>query len=95
MTLKKLGKPLHTSKSSGNLIVKLESETKIGEPVMDPKGRRIGEVFDIFGPVDTPYASIKLKSEIADASKFQLYLVEDDVRTKKKRQNRRRSKGKR
>jgi rRNA processing protein Gar1 len=95
MTLRKLGETLHVSSSSRNVIVRLESETRIGEPVMDSKGRRIGEVFDIFGPVDSPYASVKLKGDSSEASVTQLYLGEDDGKAKKKRTPKTRSRRRR
>lgn len=55
----RLGAVLHVSKSSGNLILKMSRDAKIGDAVTDSKGKRIGVVFDIFGPVETPYASVK------------------------------------
>jgi len=54
-----LGAVLHVSKSSGNLILKMSRDARIGDAVTDSKGKRIGVVFDIFGPVENPYASVK------------------------------------
>jgi len=54
----RLGRVLHIS-SSKNIIVKVENTPKIGETVVDERLKPIGEVFDIFGPVSSPYAAVK------------------------------------
>ena len=59
-----LGKGMHQSKGNNNLIITLSGEARIGQPVSDKDGRTIGTVFDIFGPVEAPYASIKLNEGI-------------------------------
>jgi rRNA processing protein Gar1 len=59
-----LGKALHESKGSKNLIITLQADTRIGQPVTDNNGKMIGKVFDIFGPVETPYASIRLNDGV-------------------------------
>lgn len=51
---------LHIS-SSKNVIVKVENAPKIGETVVDENLKTVGEVFDIFGPVSSPYATVKPK----------------------------------
>lgn len=58
--MKLIGKGMHQSKGNNNLIITLETETRIGQPVADKNGSPIGKIFDVFGPVDAPYASIKL-----------------------------------
>jgi len=40
-------------------VVKVEKVPKIGETVVDENLRPIGKVFDLFGPVSSPYAAIK------------------------------------
>lgn len=60
---KQIGKTLHQSKSSKKVIVNLEEQASIGDYVYDNKGEKIGELFDIIGPVDSPLASIKLDDE--------------------------------
>jgi RNA-binding protein len=52
------GKVLHLSKS-GKLIVRGTRKTGIGNIVRD-KNKKIGKVYDVFGPVDSPYLSIRL-----------------------------------
>jgi len=49
----------HLSFGSGNLILRAEREVKIGEPVHDRKKRKIGIVFDFFGPVSSPFISVR------------------------------------
>jgi RNA-binding protein len=56
--LQRLGLILHTSPNR-NIIVKLENIPRIGETVVDENLKPIGKVFDILGPVSSPYAAIK------------------------------------
>jgi rRNA processing protein Gar1 len=55
-----LGRVLHTSKSK-NVILKIENIPKIGAKVVDENLEPLGKVFDILGPVSSPYASVKTK----------------------------------
>jgi len=56
--LQRLGIVLHISPSR-NIIIKIENIPKIGETVVDENLKPIGKIFDIFGPVSSPYAAIK------------------------------------
>jgi len=56
----RLGRILHISQSR-NIIVKVENLPKLGETVVDENLKTIGEVFDIFGPVPSPYVAVKPK----------------------------------
>src|SRR3972149_3343740 len=56
---RKLGTALHLSHSSRNLIVKAESSAQIGDSILDDRGKTVGTVFDIFGPVSSPLVSVK------------------------------------
>ncbi|MEM3700207.1 MAG: Gar1/Naf1 family protein [Candidatus Bathyarchaeia archaeon] len=56
--MQRIGRVLHLS-SSRNLIVKIENTPKIGETVIDENLTPLGKVFDIFGPVSSPYAAVK------------------------------------
>ncbi|MCW4012315.1 MAG: Gar1/Naf1 family protein [Candidatus Bathyarchaeota archaeon] len=58
--MKLIGKGMHQSKGNNNLIITLESETRIGQPISDKNGKVIGKIFDVFGSIEAPYASIKL-----------------------------------
>ena len=86
----KLGDVLHRSGSSGNLIVRLEAETRIGEPVYDDKGGRVGTVFDIFGPVDAPFASVKTRGDEDESTYKAVFLGEHDRKGKSRRRSGRR-----
>jgi RNA-binding protein len=44
---------------SRNLIVKTENPPKMGCEVVDENLNVVGQVFDIIGPVSSPYAVIK------------------------------------
>jgi len=54
-----LGTTLHLSRSSRNLILKAENKVKMGEAVLDSVGKRIGTVFDLFGPISNPFVAVK------------------------------------
>ncbi|MEM2336741.1 MAG: Gar1/Naf1 family protein [Candidatus Bathyarchaeia archaeon] len=56
----RLGRVLHISPNK-NVIVKVENTPKIGETVVDENLRHVGDVFDIFGPVSSPYVAVKPK----------------------------------
>lgn len=58
--MRRLGKILHFSKSH-SLILKLESKKlpSLKKEVYDSKLKKIGIIFDIFGPTSSPYVSIK------------------------------------
>ena len=55
----RVGSVLHKSHNSGNLILKSKIDVKIGDIVRDKKGKNVGKVFDVFGPVASPYISVK------------------------------------
>ena len=56
--MQRLGLILHIS-SNRSIIVKLENIPRIGEIVVDENLKQVGKVFDILGPVSSPYATIK------------------------------------
>jgi len=86
----KLGDVLHRSGSSGHLIVRLEAETQIGEPVYDSKGNRVGTVFDIFGPVETPFASVRTREDEKETKHKTLFLGERKSQSKPRDRSKRR-----
>jgi len=55
--LQRLGLILHVTPSR-NMIAKIENVPRIGETVVDESLKPIGKVFDILGPVSSPYATI-------------------------------------
>jgi len=83
--LQRLGLILHTSPSR-NIIVKLEKTARIGENVVDENLKAVGTVFDIFGPVSSPYAAVRptVRQPESLANK-KLYVVPPKRREEKKR----------
>lgn len=74
---------LHVS-SSKNIIVKIENPPKIGETVVDEDLKTVGEVFDIFGPVSSPYATVKPKiSKLEVLANKVLYVLPLEKRREK------------
>jgi rRNA processing protein Gar1 len=49
---------LHLS-SNKNLILKAKRTAKPSQNVFDKQAHKIGKIIDVFGPVKTPYLSIK------------------------------------
>jgi RNA-binding protein len=49
---------MHLSPSR-NIIVRVEGSPRIGQTVVDENLKPVGTVFDIFGPVSSPYAAIR------------------------------------
>jgi len=60
--LQRIGRTLHIS-SNKNIIVKAEELPKFGDKVVDENLSFVGTVFDIFGPVSSPYVSVKTTVE--------------------------------
>ena len=56
--LQRLGRVLALTPSK-NMVVKTEEAPKIGSEVVDESLNVVGKVFDIIGPVSTPYAVVK------------------------------------
>ncbi len=75
MCLQRLGKVLHVTPSQ-NVVIKISNPPKIGSAVVDEKLRTIGKIFDVIGPVSSPYAVVKpaIKEPETLANK-QLYLL--------------------
>ncbi len=87
MSTKLIGKGMHQSKGNNNLIITLETETRIGQPVSDKNGTIIGKIFDVFGPVTAPYASIKLDDgvDIGKPEGKPVYLAERSEKPDKRK----------
>ena len=56
--LQRLGKVLNVTPSQ-NIIVKTDKPPKMGSPVVDEELKPVGRIFDIIGPVSSPYAVVK------------------------------------
>ena len=65
--MQRLGLILHVSPSK-NMIIKVERISKIGETVVDENLKPVGKVFDLIGPVSSPYLSIR--SMVSDPEKL-------------------------
>ena len=81
--LQRIGHVLHVT-SNRNLIVKAkENIPRLGGKVVDENLNVIGEVFDIIGPVSSPYVSIKPKTK--NPEKFVNKIVYTVVFSQRKR----------
>lgn len=56
--MQRLGRALHISPNR-NVIIKVEAVPKIGEKVVDENLKPVGKVFDVFGPISSPYVAVK------------------------------------
>ncbi len=81
--LQRLGKVVKITPSS-SLIIKTENPPKIGSEVVDENLNVVGKVFDIIGPVSSPYAVIKtnIKNSAVLMNK-PLYLLLSKTRSKR------------
>ena len=82
--LQRLGKVLHVTPSQ-NVVVKADKTPKIGSAVVDEKLKVVGKVFDVIGPVPSPYVVVKpaIKEPERLTSK-QLYLLLSKKKRSKK-----------
>ena len=72
--MQRLGKVLHVTPSQ-NIVVKVDKTPKIGSDVVDEKLKVVGKVFDVIGPVSSPYVVVKpAVKEPEKLSSKQLYL---------------------
>jgi RNA-binding protein len=82
--LQRLGKVLHVTPSQ-NMVVKVDKTPKVGSAVVDEKLQIVGKIFDIIGPVSSPY--VVLKPAIKEPEKVtnkQLYLLPSKKERSKK-----------
>ena len=82
--MRRLGRVLHASQSI-NVIVKIDNLPKIGAEVVDDDLKSVGKIHDVFGPVSSPYASIK--TEIQERERLEgkmLYLLSSKKRRRKR-----------
>jgi rRNA processing protein Gar1 len=79
-TLEKLGTVLHVS-GSGKLVIKTKKKVKTGIQVFDETLSKVGEVSEVFGPVEHPYISIKPEmKEVKHYIGYSLYANEDNAK---------------
>jgi RNA-binding protein len=73
--LQRLGRATNVTPSR-NLVIKAENPPKIGAEVVDENLKVVGKVFDIIGPVSSPFAVVKPNvSEPANLVNKPLYLL--------------------
>jgi len=56
--LQRIGCVLHVS-STKNMILKAENLPHVGDRVVDENLNQVGTVFDVFGPVSSPYVAVR------------------------------------
>ena len=56
--LQRIGFVLHTA-SSGNMILKTKHPPRMGDQAVDENLKPVGTVFDVFGPVSSPYVAVR------------------------------------
>jgi RNA-binding protein len=70
-----LGKVLNVTPSQ-NVVVKIDQTPHIGAAVVDENLKVVGKVFDVIGPVSSPYAVVKPTiKEPEKLTNKQLYLL--------------------
>jgi RNA-binding protein len=75
MRLQRLGKVINVTPTQ-NVVVKIDKTPQIGSTVVDENLKTVGKVFDIIGPVSSPYAVIKPTIKAPEKlTKKQLYLL--------------------
>ncbi len=73
--MQRLGRVVNVTPSQ-NVVVKTEKTPKIGFNVVDETLQPVGKVFDIIGPVTSPYAVVKLTvREPTRLANKQLYVL--------------------
>lgn len=73
--MQRLGRVINLT-SSRTLVVKTENTPRIGSSVVDESLKIVGKVFDIIGPVTSPYAVVKpTVREPEKLTSKQLYLL--------------------
>ncbi|MFB0560109.1 MAG: H/ACA ribonucleoprotein complex subunit GAR1 [Candidatus Lokiarchaeia archaeon] len=87
--MRRLGKPLHLT-TRGDLILRVNFTPKIGSKVVTKDMREVGQIFDVLGPVKTPYVSVKPQVEPNIAGKLVDEVLYELVNRKKRGYSKRR-----
>jgi len=82
MSIKRLDRVLHLSKS-GRLILRTHSKVKLGAVALNQDLKNVGTVFDVFGPVENPYVSVK--PSVRDPGQYVGQLLYVEEKTERKR----------
>jgi len=81
--MKLLGRVMHIG--SKGPVLKSSQTPKLGAPVFNSKKKRIGNIYEIFGPVKNPYIIIKPASGVASESLIgsPIYIGENEPRRRR------------
>lgn len=82
-----LGKPSHIS-SQNHIIVRANFPPSIGSHVVTDSNSPIGKVIDVFGPVESPFVSIKPFGSVSPSIILEQTLFIKEVFAKKSRKKR-------
>ena len=86
--MQRLGRAIHVTPSR-NVIIKVETPPKIGEKVVDRELKQVGTVSDLFGPVSSPYATVKATVENPKSLVNQmLYAIPSSGQIARRKENR-------
>jgi len=85
--LQRIGCVLHVS-STKHMILKAENLPNIGDRVVDENLKQVGTIFDVFGPVASPY--IAVRPSVEEPSRFVDHVIYAVPSFKLKREKRRR-----
>ena len=81
--MQRLGRVLSVTPSQ-NVVVKTDTTPQIGLAVVDENLKVVGKIFDIIGPVSSPYAVVKPAiKEPERLTNKQLYLLSKKERSKR------------
>jgi rRNA processing protein Gar1 len=75
----KLGNVFHSIKATKSIIVKIDTNVKIpklGQKVFNEEMHEIGYISNIFGPISSPFAEIKVNEEELLSKIIKVYLKE-------------------
>jgi RNA-binding protein len=83
--LQRLGRVLNVTPSQ-NVVVKTDKTPSIGSTVVDENLKVVGKIFDIIGPVSSPYAVVKpaIKAPEKLTNKQLYLLLSKNERSKRK-----------
>jgi len=86
--LQRIGCVLHVS-STKHMILKAENLPNIGDKVVNENLKQVGTVFDVFGPISSPYVAVR--PSVEELSRFVdhvLYAIPSAFKSKKAKRKR-------
>ena len=87
--LQRIGSVLHVS-SGKSMILKADNIPRIGDKAVDDKLNHVGTIFDVFGPVSSPYVAVKPSVEEPSLMVGHVLYAVPSVKVKLRRGKRRR-----